>query len=51
MDFDEQVVAEAEELLIEELHMLGFQGMFIKLLKQTIIYQSSMQRIAIWCNF
>ena len=47
MDFDEQVVAEAEELLIEELHMLRFQGMFIKLLKQTIIYQSSMQRIAI----
>ena len=33
MDFDEQAVAEAEELLIEELRMPGFQGMFIKLLK------------------
>ena len=31
MDFDEQVVAEAEELLIEELHMLGFQGMVHKI--------------------
>ena len=31
MDFDVQVVAEAKELLIEELHMLGFQGMVHKI--------------------
>ena len=31
MDFEEQVVAEAEELLIKELHMLGFQGMVPKI--------------------
>ena len=31
MDFGEQVVDEAEELLIEELHMLGFQGMVHKI--------------------
>ena len=33
MDFDEQAVAEAKELLIEELHMPRFPSMFIKLLK------------------
>ena len=31
MDFGEQVVAEAEELLIEQLHMLGFQRMVHKI--------------------
>ena len=31
MDFEGQVVAEAEELLIEELHMLEFQGMVHKI--------------------
>ena len=33
MDFKEQMVAEAEELLIEELHMLGFQGAVNKIVQ------------------